>query len=356
MASYEHLKILNQGVDIWNRWRKDKPDVVPDLRSSDLSHVEFDNINLSHSLLNKAVLNGAQLDDSDISYADLSEADLTGSHLTGACLTGSNCSRADFTSACLINAKANDAIFQEACFLGSYLIGADFSDSDLARANLDCVQAIDTLFCRAVFTGACISAWNPYNADLEGVECDYIFTHSEKPDGFEYFTDRLPHDPHSSFSLGEFAARFTVYQETVDIFFSEAINWPAFYQSFLDLKNEFPDDLIRVQGIRNLGSSYVISFEVSEDSNKAAIETQTKQIYESRLRMLKSQYERQLSGKEKEICDHKQTQTSLLQILQTMAEKHSSVQNFHGPVGNVAGSNEGCQKAELQNPPNHEMA
>jgi hypothetical protein len=31
MANPEHLKVLKRGVETWNRWRKDHPDVVPDL-------------------------------------------------------------------------------------------------------------------------------------------------------------------------------------------------------------------------------------------------------------------------------------------------------------------------------------
>jgi hypothetical protein len=37
MANEEHLAVLRQGVDAWNAWRKEHPDVVPDLSEVDLS-------------------------------------------------------------------------------------------------------------------------------------------------------------------------------------------------------------------------------------------------------------------------------------------------------------------------------
>jgi hypothetical protein len=31
MANPEHLKILKKGVEAWNKWRKENPDIQPDL-------------------------------------------------------------------------------------------------------------------------------------------------------------------------------------------------------------------------------------------------------------------------------------------------------------------------------------
>ncbi|MFA5055185.1 MAG: hypothetical protein WC562_03300 [Dehalococcoidia bacterium] len=40
MANEEHLKILKQGVDAWNRWRKENGEIIPDLRRADISGAE----------------------------------------------------------------------------------------------------------------------------------------------------------------------------------------------------------------------------------------------------------------------------------------------------------------------------
>ena len=31
MANEQHLGILKQGVDVWNRWREENPAIIPDL-------------------------------------------------------------------------------------------------------------------------------------------------------------------------------------------------------------------------------------------------------------------------------------------------------------------------------------
>jgi hypothetical protein len=36
MASPEHLAILEKGVDVWNKWREENPDIEPDLITSQI--------------------------------------------------------------------------------------------------------------------------------------------------------------------------------------------------------------------------------------------------------------------------------------------------------------------------------
>jgi hypothetical protein len=36
MANQEHLNILKQGVDVWNKWRQEHLDVQPDLSGANL--------------------------------------------------------------------------------------------------------------------------------------------------------------------------------------------------------------------------------------------------------------------------------------------------------------------------------
>ena len=61
MANPEHLRILQQGVEAWNQWRRENRGLYPDLSRADLS--------------------GADLSRADLSRADLSRADLRRVHL-----------------------------------------------------------------------------------------------------------------------------------------------------------------------------------------------------------------------------------------------------------------------------------
>jgi uncharacterized protein YjbI with pentapeptide repeats len=69
MANEEHLKILKQGVEVWNKWRKDNPQIKPDLGNADLGRVNLSNAD--HSYANLVI-------------ANFKKAELSGSHLSEA--------------------------------------------------------------------------------------------------------------------------------------------------------------------------------------------------------------------------------------------------------------------------------
>jgi hypothetical protein len=49
MANQEHLDILKQGVDVWNRWREEHSEVRPDFSGANLSYANLSYANLSHA-------------------------------------------------------------------------------------------------------------------------------------------------------------------------------------------------------------------------------------------------------------------------------------------------------------------
>jgi uncharacterized protein YjbI with pentapeptide repeats len=76
MADEEQLCILREGVEAWNRWRKEHPDIQPDLEGADLSQlhllqVDLHGVNLSRCTLHYSILCGA-----DLTQATLREADI----------------------------------------------------------------------------------------------------------------------------------------------------------------------------------------------------------------------------------------------------------------------------------------
>jgi uncharacterized protein YjbI with pentapeptide repeats len=72
MANPEHLKILKQGVEAWNKWISEHPVSIPDLSGADLG-----NAILSCAILSGAILSGAILINTNLGDADLSGADFT---------------------------------------------------------------------------------------------------------------------------------------------------------------------------------------------------------------------------------------------------------------------------------------
>ena len=76
MANPEHLEILKQGVDKWNPWRKDHPEIMPDLREADLGEANLSKAKLFKADLSKANLGGANLGGTNLSGANLGGANL----------------------------------------------------------------------------------------------------------------------------------------------------------------------------------------------------------------------------------------------------------------------------------------
>ena len=41
MADQQHLAVLKQGVAAWNTWRRQHPEILPDLSEADLSEADL---------------------------------------------------------------------------------------------------------------------------------------------------------------------------------------------------------------------------------------------------------------------------------------------------------------------------
>ena|SRR5208283_1896327 len=90
MANPEHIAILKQGVERWNKWREEHPEVRPDLGGAELGKVDFGGNKLSEADLSGADLSGANLSGSDLDGATLPWAHLFAADLTGASVREAN--------------------------------------------------------------------------------------------------------------------------------------------------------------------------------------------------------------------------------------------------------------------------
>jgi len=140
MANPEHLAILRQGVEQWNKWREEHPDVRPDLGEANLSEADLRQTNLSQADLRRTNLRRTNLTKAQLSGANLNRANVRGANLSAASLRGAVIHRAD-----LSGAKLNEVDLYR-----TDLSGADFSGADLGGAHL---------------YGA-----NLYNAELRGAD------------------------------------------------------------------------------------------------------------------------------------------------------------------------------------------
>ena len=213
MPNAEHLLVLEQGVDSWNAWRRQRPQERPDLERADLSGKElqgvdfsngsltdanltganlrranFNGANLHHTRLAGAWLECAQFSGANLWRARLEEAQLTGADFSGADLTGALfyharldkavlsralASQADFESTYMAEANLEFADVHECNFMDACLVGANLRFANLSRANLVEADLRD-----ATLTGASVygvSAWGLKTSDAT-VQNDLVIT------------------------------------------------------------------------------------------------------------------------------------------------------------------------------------
>jgi uncharacterized protein YjbI with pentapeptide repeats len=168
MGNKDHLKELEKGAKSWNRWRKDNPSIMPDLRSSNLwglslQRYDLRNANLSgselgHVYFQNANLHGADLSCCSLSKADFTEADLSFSYLTGsnlehALFSRSNLTKCDLSFSRLFwstfeESNIEQANFTQAIFEETRLLGMDITDASTINKSLISTSSLDinTLF------------------------------------------------------------------------------------------------------------------------------------------------------------------------------------------------------------------
>ena len=172
MANEEQLSILRQGVDAWNKWRAENPNVEINLRKADLREMNLlranlresnlSRANLSRAFLHEVKLARANLGQANFNHADLSEALLREAHLSGADLA-----HADLNYAYLYKANLRKANLREANLKEANLTGADLSEADLRGATLIKADLGYANLCGADLRGANLSRASFVNTRVE---------------------------------------------------------------------------------------------------------------------------------------------------------------------------------------------
>src|SRR5271157_5675409 len=134
MANPEHLKILKQGVEQWNKWRKEHPDIRPDLVGADLEKAGLSGANLRGANLSRTNLRRADLSLADLTAANLAGANLLGADLPVANLRGANLSGADLYAADLGGADLREANLGGANLASANIAGANLHEADFTAA------------------------------------------------------------------------------------------------------------------------------------------------------------------------------------------------------------------------------
>lgn len=163
MANPEQLAILRQGVDVWNKWREENPDVKIDLSDADLGKSSLSGVNLSQVRLRRANLfradlRRANLCKANLGKANLFEANLMDADLGKASLRDANLGHANFVGANLFEASLREAELRKSDLSNANLAEADLFGAKISLANLGCAD----------LSGANLMCANLDQADLSG--------------------------------------------------------------------------------------------------------------------------------------------------------------------------------------------
>ena len=296
MANFHQLTLLRNDVKGWNNWG-----ITLDLTDTDLGGAN----------LCVANLKGADLRGTNFRNADLSGANLCFANLCFANLSGAEPIEANLSSADLLCANLSKADFSGANLSHVNFLGADLTDVSLISA-----QALYVNFSGAILTGACIQDWNINSGtNLDRVVCDFIYLRGRHQ-------ERRPSHPAKIFAPGEFTKLFQKALETVDLIFSDGIDWKAFLQSFQELQQQYTDEAISIQAIEhNRGGALIVRLEVDSTIDKGVIESQAKEFYERELKIVEAKHRDELSAKDVEIiCIQKRHNTNLIEVIKTLAK------------------------------------
>ena len=191
MAGREHVKILLKGVEAWNHWRKENPDITPDLSGLniadlagaladaggkpnlsgiDLHKADLERAHLPGIILAKADLREAILAKADLSEAVLVEAQMQDAIMEQGCLDRANLHRARLQKALLLSASLQDADLSFACFEGAHLNEAHLEKARLLEANCEGAQLIDARLDQAVLWRTKFQGAKLQGAHLEGAD------------------------------------------------------------------------------------------------------------------------------------------------------------------------------------------
>jgi len=324
------------------------------LRGANFSDANLRGANLSSADLFRAVLFQTNLSEAILFKTDFHQANLWGANLRNADLRSTNLWGADLREAYISNGNLTDANLSDAD-----IRAADLSNAILRRTVLVNTQALATKFEEAIFTEACLENWHiSSDTNLNGITCECVYLRYPRQ-------ERRPHS--GKFAPGEFTKLFEKARETVDLIFSNGIDWQAFLISFQQLQIEAGENVLSIQAIENKNDgAFVIRVSLPIELDKAEVEKCFKRKYQLALKAKDKQYRKYLQERLKdkddlianyreqmiEMKSTRQNNTELIAIIKTMAEKENSKYYFYQPqIGNLVDT---AQSGSRQQSINHQ--
>jgi uncharacterized protein YjbI with pentapeptide repeats len=187
MANQKHLDKLKEGVEAWNQWRREHPDIQPDLSGANLngaklSEIDLSGVQLKESTLREVDLSWADLSQTNLYYANLNRANLSKADLHEAALIGANLNEADLSGANLNWAVLIGAQLEGVNLTETYLSRADLTGANLSRANLITATLVQTNLSEANLTGCFVHGTSVWSVQMKDtIQPDLVITFPGEP-------------------------------------------------------------------------------------------------------------------------------------------------------------------------------
>ncbi|MBE9014074.1 pentapeptide repeat-containing protein, partial [Pseudanabaenaceae cyanobacterium LEGE 13415] len=270
--------------------------------------------------------------------ANLSEADFTEATLNGSDFRSAIAKRTQWRNAKLQKTRMGNTILKDAkvrqllitgrgnhqhyigCNLeGANLVGADlsnvnftaahlsdatFESANLENANLSQVQALNTNFQFASFTGACLEAWNiNQHTQLNGIDCRYVYLRDPQQ-------ERCPRS--GEFAPGDFTQLFQIVTNTIELIFHNNLDFQQLEATLKAVQAKYPNQSLNVKRIdRKTDNLIVVEVQVSQGADKDVIYSELTQTYDRALQNIEECYRAELTAKENLLAAYRQFPLSL---------------------------------------------
>jgi hypothetical protein len=189
------------------------------------------------------------------------------------------------------------------------------------------------------------------------VICDYIYYELSERGTYQ---ERRPRDPNKIFNPGNFQRLIETARETVDLIFSDGIDWKAFLESFHGLQIESENGELSIAGIlKKRDGTFVIQIDAPQDTDKAELENRFYQVYEQKLALIEQNYQAQLANKEQEITNrdrellqlYREKSTDMTEIAKLLANRPMTIEAkavSYGEIKQAGNFGVGVNQGEIQ--------
>ncbi len=182
MADKRHLERFKQGRDVWNQWRSQNPEVIPDLSNADFEGKDLKDVNLVRADLSSANLAWAYMRNANLQSANLQKATFDDASLIGADLSNSNCTEAKMRVTNFYNADLSNATFRCADLTGANFYRANLTNSDLQGATLRNARLVYTNLKNSNLANCKIHGISAWNLEVDGsIQTNLVISHSGDP-------------------------------------------------------------------------------------------------------------------------------------------------------------------------------